>query len=144
MSALRAIDPPALGAPRGYSNGIVVPAGSRLLFVAGQIGWDGTQQIVSADFTAQFAQALDNLLAVVAAAGGAPRHVARLTIFVIDKDEYLAAAREIGAAYRARFGKHFPAMSLVEVARLLEPGAKVEIEATAALPPQTEGAENSD
>jgi len=135
MSVPRLIDPPELGAPRGYSNGVLVAAGSRLLFVAGQIGWDGAQRIVSEEFTAQFAQALDNLLAVVRAAGGAPEHVARMTIFVADRDEYLAASRAVGAEYRKRFGRHFPAMSLVEVSRLLEAGAKVEIEATAALPP---------
>lgn len=135
------VNPAVLGAPRGYSNGVVVPAGSRLLFVAGQIGWDSAQRIVGESFTAQFAQALDNLLAVVANAGGRPEHVARLTIFVADRDEYLAEARAVGAEYRARFGRHFPAMSLVEVARLLEAGAKVEIEATAALPPPPESTE---
>ena len=133
--SLEPINPPELGAPKGYSNGVVAPPGSRLLFVAGQIGWDGARRIVSDSIAAQFARALDNLLAVVRAAGGRPEHVARMTIYVADRDEYLAATREIGALYRERFGKHFPAMSLVEVARLLEQGAKVEVEATAALPP---------
>ena len=132
------VNPPELGAPRGYTNGVLVPAWSRLLFVAGQIGWDGDQQLVGGGFAAQFGQALDNLLAVVRAAGGAPEHVARMTIYVADRDEYLAASREVGAAYRVRFGKHFPAMSLVEVSRLLESGARVEVEATAALPPEPE------
>jgi enamine deaminase RidA (YjgF/YER057c/UK114 family) len=136
MSGLKIVNPPALGRPRGYSHGVVAPEGSRLLFVAGQIGWNRLQQIVSEEFEAQFAQALDNLLEVVRAAGGGPEHVVRLTIFVADRDEYLLAAPEVGEAYRARFGRHYPAMSLVEVAHLLEPGARVEIEATAALPPE--------
>jgi enamine deaminase RidA (YjgF/YER057c/UK114 family) len=128
------INPEALGAPRGYSNGMLAPAGGRLLCVAGQVGWDGAQQLVSPDFAAQFAQALDNVLVVVRAAGGAPEHLARLTIYVTDREEYLACAPAVGAAYRARMGRHYPAMALVEVAALLEPGAKVEIEATAVLP----------
>ena len=132
------VNPPELGNPRGYSNGILVPESCRLLFVAGQIAWDGAQKIVSDDFAAQFAQALDNLLVVVRAAGGTPLHVVRMKIYVANRDEYLAAAHEVGQVYRARFGKHYPAMSLFEVARLLEPGAQVEIEATAALPPASD------
>ena len=142
MTPLLPINPEALGAPRGYSNGMLAPAGGRLLCVAGQVGWDGAQQIVSPDFTSQFARALDNVLAVVRAAGGAPEHLARLTIYVTDREEYLASAQAVGAAYRERMGRHFPAMALLEVAALLERGAKVEIEATAVLPAAEPAAEN--
>ena len=128
------VDPPALGPARGYANGVLVPAGRRLLFVAGQIGWDAQQQLVDGGFAAQFAQALRNVLAVVGAAGGEPADVARLTIYVLDRGEYAAARREIGAAYRELMGRHYPAMALVEVRALLEDGARVEIEATAAVP----------
>jgi enamine deaminase RidA (YjgF/YER057c/UK114 family) len=112
----------------------MVLGGGRMLFVAGQIGWDAESRIVSDDFAAQFAQALDNVLDVVREAGGAPEHIGRFTIFVTDKKTYLAAAKAVGVAYRERMGKHYPAMSLVEVADLLEEGALVEIEATAVLP----------
>ena len=131
------INPRALGSPRGYSNGILVPAGGRLLFVAGQVGWDGEQRLVGEGFTEQFERALANVVAVVAAAGGRPQHLARLTIYVADRNEYLAELPVIGQAYRRVMGRHFPAMSLVEVQALLEPGAKVEIEGTAVLPART-------
>lgn len=127
------VNPDSLAPPRGYSNGMVL-GGGRMLFVAGQIGWDAESRIVSDDFAAQFAQALDNVLDVVREAGGAPEHIGRFTIFVTDKKTYLAAAKAVGVAYRERMGKHYPAMSLVEVADLLEEGALVEIEATAVLP----------
>jgi enamine deaminase RidA (YjgF/YER057c/UK114 family) len=128
------VNPVSLGAPKGFSNGILAPAGGRLLFVAGQIAWDETQRIVSPDFPRQFAQALENVLTVVRAAGGQPEHVVRFTVFVTDKEEYRAAAKTVGVEYRRLMGKHFPAMSLLEVSGLLEPGAKVEIEATAVVP----------
>lgn len=131
---MRAINPQELGAPKGYSNGQLAPAGSSLLFVAGQIGWDTDQQLVSDNFAAQFGQALTNVLAVVRAAGGQAEHIARLTIYVTDKQEYLADLRGLGEVYRGVLGRHFPAMTLVEVSALVEPGAKVEIEATAAIP----------
>jgi len=131
---MRPINPSELGAPKGYSNGVLVPAGASLLFVAGQIGWNRDQEIVSADFVDQFGQALENVLAVVREAGGQIEHVARLTIYVADKNEYLADLRNLGEVYRRIMGRHFPAMTLVEVQALLEPGAKVEIEATAAIP----------
>ena len=128
---MTSINPVALAPPRGYSHGIV--AEGRLLFVAGQIGWNAQRKVVGDRFEVQFDQALANVLAVVADAGGTPDTIARLTIFVVDKEEYLAAQRAIGERYRARMGRHFPAMTLVEVKSLLEPGAKVEIEATAVL-----------
>ena len=134
MMRIESIQPPGWSAPKGYSNGMLVRGDADLLFVAGQIGWDEHESIVSEDFAAQFDRALGNVLAVVTAAGGGPEHVVRLTMFVADKDEYLARVKDVGAAYRARMGKNFPAMSLVEVADLLEEGAKIEIEATAALP----------
>lgn len=128
------IQPETLGAPKGYSNGMLAPAGARLLFVAGQIGWDRDGALVSDEFAAQFAQALQNALDVVREAGGDAGHVGRLTIYVTDRHEYNGSLREVGAAYRTIMGKHFPAMALLEVKALLEPGAKVEIEATAAVP----------
>jgi enamine deaminase RidA (YjgF/YER057c/UK114 family) len=127
------INPQALGQPRGYSNGILFEGGS-LLFVAGQIGWNRDSRIVSDDFADQFAQALANVLAVVREAGGQPDNIGRLLIFVTDKAEYSSRLRDIGSAYRQLMGKHFPAMTLVEVSSLLEPLAKVEIEAIAVIP----------
>jgi enamine deaminase RidA (YjgF/YER057c/UK114 family) len=128
------VNPESLGRPRGYANGVIAPAGGRLLFVAGQIAWDERQRIVGEDFVEQFGRALANVLAVVAEAGGAPEHVARLTVYVTDKREYRARTREIGERWRALMGRHYPAMALVEVKGLLEDGAKIEIEATAVLP----------
>lgn len=130
---LKTINPQSLGAPHGYSNGVLTDAGGRLLFVAGQIGCDQTQKVVSADFVEQFDQALRNVLAVVSEAGGTPDQVTRLTIYVTDKSEYVAQTRPIGERYRSHMGKHFPAMALLEVKGLLDPAAKVEIEAMAVL-----------
>jgi len=129
----RLVNPATLGAPRGYSNGVLFPPGS-VLFVAGQIAWDAECRIVSEDFAAQFERALANVLEVVREAGGEPHHIGRLTVFVADRQEYLDGLQAVGAAYRGLMGRHYPAMSLVEVAALLEPGAKVEIEATAVIP----------
>lgn len=135
-SRLEPIDPEALGGRgRGYSNGILAPAGARLLFVAGQVGWDRDRRMVEGGFAAQFERALANVVEVVRAAGGAPEHLARLTLYVVDRNEYVAALSAVGAAWRRVVGPHYPAMALVEVAGLLEPDARVEIEATAALPP---------
>jgi len=125
------INPASLGTPRGYSNGVLTDAGGRLLFVAGQIGWDEKQAIVSDDFVAQFDRALANVVAVVIAAGGEPHQIARLTLYVTDKREYVSRREEVGHSYRAHLGKHFPAMALVEVKSLLDDKAKVEIEAIA-------------
>lgn len=128
------INPESLGQPRGYSNGLLFEGGS-LLFIAGQIGWDRDQRIVSDDFAEQFGQALSNVLAVVHEAGGGPGNIARLLIFVTDKDEYASARRSVGTVYRQLMEKHFPAMTLVQIGSLLEPLAKVEIEAIAVIPP---------
>jgi enamine deaminase RidA (YjgF/YER057c/UK114 family) len=131
--SFKTINPESLGRPSGYSNGLLATPGARLLFVAGQIGWDGERRLVSDDFVEQFDRALRNLLAVVHEAGGAPTGVARLVVYVTDKREYAARTREIGERWRALMGRHFPAMTLVEVKSLLEDGAKVEIEGTAVL-----------
>ncbi|HEX3281562.1 MAG TPA: RidA family protein [Pyrinomonadaceae bacterium] len=128
------INPESLGAPRGYSNGVLAAAGGRLLFVAGQIGWNREQSLVSSDFEAQFDQALANVITVVAAAGGRAENIARLVIYVVNKNEYKMRLREIGERYRTHMGRHFPAMALVEVKSLVDDGAKVEIEAIAVLP----------
>jgi enamine deaminase RidA (YjgF/YER057c/UK114 family) len=127
---MRFINPASLAPPRGYTHGVLAPTGS-LLFIAGQIGWDRDRRLVSARFTEQFDRALWNLLEVVEAAGGSAESIVRLTLFVTDKAEYLAEIEGVGEAYRLRMGRHFPAMTLVEVKALLEPGAKVEIEGTA-------------
>lgn len=130
--SLRFINPESLGAPRGYANGVLTSGGS-LLFIAGQVAWNKEQHIVSDDLVEQFDRALENLITIVTEAGGQPEQIARLTIYVIDKDEYKQRMKEIGERYRARLGKHFPAMVLVEVKSLLEDGAKVEIEGVAVL-----------
>ncbi len=129
---LELINPPGWAPAKGYSNGALVRGAT--LYVAGQIGWNEKQEFETDDLGEQFAQALDNVLAVVRAAGGAPADVAKMTIYVTDLDAYRASTRAIGAAWRSRFGKHFPAMALVAVTGLLEPRAKIEIETIAALP----------
>jgi enamine deaminase RidA (YjgF/YER057c/UK114 family) len=127
------INPESLGRPRGYSNGVLCEPGGRLLFVAGQIGWDEKQRIVSEDFVEQFDRALGNVLSVVQEAGGNPEQIVRMVVYVTNKLEYLEHTGSIGQRYRARMEKHFPAMTLVEVKGLLDPAAKVEIEAIAIL-----------
>jgi enamine deaminase RidA (YjgF/YER057c/UK114 family) len=127
----RFINPESLGVPRGYSNGVLAAAGGRFLFVAGQIAWDERQTLVSSDFVEQFDRALMNVITVVREAGGEPEEIARLLIYVTDKGEYRTRTREIGERYRARMGRHYPAMALMEVKGLLEDGALVEIEAVA-------------
>jgi enamine deaminase RidA (YjgF/YER057c/UK114 family) len=127
------INPESLGAPRGYSNGLLVEAGGKLLFIAGQIAWNQQHKIVSADFVEQFDRALQNLLAVVTVAGGKATDICRLVIYVTNKLEYSQRSREVGERYRAHMGKHFPAMVLVEVKGLLDDSAKVEIEGIAVI-----------
>jgi len=123
------LQPPGWARPRGYANGMT--AAGRQVFVSGQIGWDAEQRFVGDGFVAQARQALANVVAVLACAGARPEHLVRLTWYVTSRDEYNAALAEIGAAYRELIGRHYPAMSVVVVAGLLEPRAKVEIEATA-------------
>jgi enamine deaminase RidA (YjgF/YER057c/UK114 family) len=127
------VNPETLGSPKGYSNGMLMPAG-QILFVAGQIGWDGGGQFVSPELPEQFDKALENVLTVVKEAGGSAEHIGRLTLYVTDKKAYGEQMRAIGKAYRKHMGRHFPAMALVEVADLFEDGALVEIEATAVIP----------
>jgi len=118
--------------PKGFANGIV--AEGRMVFLAGQIGWNSEQKFDSPDFVAQARQALANIVALVEEAGGKAEHVTRMTWFITDKREYLARQSELGKAYLAVMGRHFPAMTMVEVVALIEDQAKVEIEATAVVP----------
>jgi enamine deaminase RidA (YjgF/YER057c/UK114 family) len=118
--------------PKGFANGIV--AEGRMVFLAGQVGWNAEQQFESADFVAQARQALANIAALVAEAGGQVEHITRLTWFVIDKKDYLSRLAELGQAYRSVMGRHFPVMTLVQVTALVEDQAKVEIEGTAVVP----------
>jgi enamine deaminase RidA (YjgF/YER057c/UK114 family) len=128
---METLQPPGWPRPRGYANGIV--AEGRLVFVAGQIGWDEEQRF-EAGLAGQVRRTLANVLAVLAEAGGGPEHVARLTWYVTDREAYLRELEPIGAAYRELMGRHYPAMAVVVVAGLIEPEALVEIEATAVLP----------
>jgi enamine deaminase RidA (YjgF/YER057c/UK114 family) len=132
--AFTLINPEALGAPSGYSNGLLVDGGGKLLFIAGQIAWDQNQKIVSDDFVEQFDKALSNVIAVLRAADGEPNNIVRLVIYVTNKIEYRERTREVGERYRKHLGKHFPAMVLIQVAGLLDDRAKVEIEGMAVIP----------
>ena len=132
--SFKLINPDSLGAPSGYSNGVIADGGGKLLFIAGQIAWDNKQQIVSDDFVVQFDQALSNVIAVVRSAEGEADNIVRLVIYVTDKIEYRARTKEVGERYRKHMGKHFPAMVLVQVAGLLDDRAKVEIEGMAVIP----------
>ena len=129
---MRLLHPKDWAPTKGFSNG--VDAEGRQVFVAGQIGWNAQQEIVSDDFVAQVDQALRNIVDILAEAGARPAHLVRLTWYVTDKREYLARAREVGQAYQRVIGRHYPAMTLVQVAALLEERAKVEIESTAVVP----------
>ncbi len=128
---MRSLQPPGWPRPRGYANGI--EASGRLVFVAGQIGWDPDGAFPSADLPGQVRQTLSNIVAVLAEADAGPEHVARLTWYVVDRADYLAHQKESGAAYRSVMGRHFPAMAVVEVVALMEAEALVEIEATAVI-----------
>ena len=126
------LQPPDWAEPRGYANGIL--ARGALLFVGGQIGWNAQQQFDSDDFVAQTRQALQNIAAVLKAGGADPEHMVRMTWYIVDRVEYNARLKEIGAVYREVMGRNFPAMTCVQVAALVEARAKVEIEVTAVLP----------
>ena len=130
---LKTINPDELGAPRGYSNGLLVEGAGKLLFIAGQIAWNKDQHIISDDFVEQFDRAVANVLTVVTEAGGSPDQIMRLAIYVTNKREYLERTKEVGERYRKHLGKHFPAMILIEVKSLLDDAAKVEIEGIAVL-----------
>lgn len=129
---LELINPPELGRHSGFSHAVKVKADS-LLFIAGMVGWDETGNVVSSDFVAQFEKALANVVTAVRAAGGEPANIARFTIYVLDRKEYLADPKRLGEAYRRHMGWHYPAMTAVEVKGFVEEGVKVELEATAAL-----------
>jgi len=124
--------PPGWPRPKGYSNGMA--AHGRIVVTAGVVGWDEHEQFVSNTLAGQFAQALRNILAILACDGAGPTNIARLTCYVTSIEEYLASLKDIGAAWKEIIGPHYPAMALVEVVRLVEPAAKVEIEATAVIP----------
>ena len=132
-SPLGVVNPPELGAPRGFAHGLISSAGGRLLFVAGQTAVDAAGRVTSDQFTQQFERALERVLAVVRAAGGRPEQVARMTVFVRGMDRYRANRPGLGDVWRRQMGVHYPAMSLVEVVGLVDEGAVVEIEATAVL-----------
>ncbi|HEV8168630.1 MAG TPA: RidA family protein [Pyrinomonadaceae bacterium] len=131
--SLNLINPEALGAPSGYSHGVLADGGGKLLFVAGQIAWDQNQKIVSDNFVEQFDKALANVVTVVKAAGGESTNIVRVVVYVTSKQEYLAQTKAVGERYRKHMGKHFPAMVLVQVVSLLDDAAKVEIEAMAVI-----------
>jgi len=136
---IQILQPPSWAKPKGFANGIA--ASGTLVFVAGQVGWTGEGKWEAKDFAGQFRQALKNCIDVVAQAGGTPQHIVRLTWYITNKQEYLSSLKEVGVAYRALMGRHFPVMAVVEVSGLMEDQAKLEIEATAVVP--SEGAHSS-
>ncbi len=129
---MKALLPPGWPRPKGYSNG--VSARGRMIFTAGVVGWDEEESFVAQDMVGQLRQILLNTLAILGEDGAGPEHIVRMTWYVTDRSEYLAHIREIGAVYRELMGKHFPAMAVVEVAALVEPAARIEIETTAMVP----------
>ena len=129
---MQKIQPPDWAEPKGYSNGIL--ARGAMLFVGGQIGWNGQQQFESDDFIAQTRQTLQNIAAILKAGGAGPEHMVRMTWYIVDRVEYNARLKEVGGVYRDVMGKNFPAMTCVQVAALLEERAKIEIEVTAVVP----------
>ena len=129
----RTLLPAGWAPPIGYANGIAVAAG-RIVFIAGQVGWDAQQRFHSEAIPPQFDQALANVLAVLAEAGGAPAHIGRMTVYCCDKPGYLAARGELGAIWRKHMGTHYPAMSMIFVSDLLDAPGKIELEATAVVP----------
>ena len=130
---MQVLQPPGWARPKGFSNGISVRGGTTV-YIAGQVGWTAEERFEQKSFAGQFRQALANIVAVLAQAGGRPEHLVRLTWYVIDKQEYLAALREVGAAYREIIGRHYPTMAVVQVTGLIEGEARLEIEATAVIP----------
>src|SRR5271169_3143160 len=130
---MRVLLPEGWTPPSGYANGVAAEAG-RIVFVAGQVGWDAQQRFHSEALAPQFEQALKNVLAVLAEAGGEPRHICRMTAYCCDKPGYLEARRELGAIWRKQMGTHYPAMTMIFVVELLDNHGKIELEATAVLP----------
>ena len=129
---MQILNPAEWSAPKGYANGVAVQG--RMIFVAGQIGWNAESRFESDDLVDQAKQSLRNIVRVLAEAGARPEHIVRLTWYVVDKKDYLARNGDLGKAYREIIGKHYPAMTLVQVTALLEDRAKIEIEATAVIP----------
>ncbi|HSM85425.1 MAG TPA: RidA family protein [Candidatus Limnocylindrales bacterium] len=129
---MKFLQPPNWARPKGYANGIA--AKGNTVFVSGMVGWNEQGEFTAMDFTGQVRQALLNIVEVLQQAGARPEHIARMTWYVVDKGEYLNSAKEIGAAYREIIGRHYPAMTVVEVSGLIEEHARVEIEATAVVP----------
>jgi enamine deaminase RidA (YjgF/YER057c/UK114 family) len=131
---IQTLQPPGWARPKGFANGIA--AQGKLVFIAGQVGWTGQGEWRERSFAGQFRQALQNILDVLAEAGGKPEHLVRLTWYVLDKKEYLSSLREVGAAYRELMGRNYPTMAVVQVSALVEDEARLEIEATAVVPDQ--------
>jgi len=130
---MKILQPPAWARPRGFANGIAVKGGTTV-YIAGQVGYNGQGAWEEKGFAGQFRQALANILAVLAEAGGRPEHLVRLTWYVLDKQEYLGALKDVGAAYRELIGRHYPVMAVLQVSGLVEAEARLEIEATAVIP----------
>ena len=129
---MQILQPPDWAKPRGYSNGVATSG--QIVFISGQIGWDAQSQFQTTDFVGQARQALENIVSILAEAGGKPEHVMRLTWYVVDRDEYINSGKALGEVYREIMGKHYPAMTAVQVTALIEDKARVEIEATAVIP----------
>jgi enamine deaminase RidA (YjgF/YER057c/UK114 family) len=129
---MQTLQPPGWARPKGFANGIA--ARGRLVFIAGQVGWTGQGEWRDKSFGGQFRQALENILSVLQEANGQPEHIVRLTWYILDKQEYLASLKEVGAAYRELMGRHYPTMAVVQVSGLVEDEARLEIEATAVIP----------
>jgi enamine deaminase RidA (YjgF/YER057c/UK114 family) len=129
---MQILQPPSWARAKGFSNGIV--ASGRMVFIAGQVGWTGQGEWKEKSFAGQFRQTIRNILEVLAEAKGRPEHIVRMTWYVLDRDEYLASLKEVGAAYRELMGRHYPTMAVVQVGGLVEREAKLEIEATAVIP----------
>jgi enamine deaminase RidA (YjgF/YER057c/UK114 family) len=130
---MQMLQPPGWARPKGFSNGVAVRGGTTV-YIAGQVGWTADQHFAEKSFGGQFRQALANIVAVLAQAGGRPEHLVRLTWYVIDRQEYLVALPDVGAAYRELIGRHYPTMAVLQVSGLVEPEARLEIEAIAVIP----------
>ncbi len=135
LAPLQPLQPPSWPRPRGYSNGFRVPAGRDLVFTGGMVGWDAEEKMVEGGFVPQFGQALRNVLAVVAEAGGGPEDVISMTVFVTGREDYLSSLDAVGRVWREVMGRNYPAMALVEIAGFVEEGGRVEVQAVAALAP---------
>jgi enamine deaminase RidA (YjgF/YER057c/UK114 family) len=129
---MKCLQPPTWVRPKGYANGVI--ASGRTVFVSGMIGWDANARLVSRDFVVQARQALSNVVEVLSEAGAKPEHIVRMNWYVVDKNEYVGAHKQLGVIYREIIGRHYPAMTAVQVAGLIEDGARVEIEVTAVIP----------